>query len=222
MKGWQEIEAEVLRRIHARDWPPGSAIPNEADLAADFGVARATVNRALRSLAEAGWIERRRRAGSRVALLPVRKATFAIPVIRAEVVESGRAYGHRLLLRETAPAPAALPFGPGPHLHLVALHLADGAVHAHEDRWVNMTVLPAIAGVDLAEISANEWLVGHAPFTHGDYAVTARQAGALAQTFGCPADTALLTVRRGTWNGAEAITDVTLTFAPGHALRAAL
>lgn len=222
MTGWQDIEAEVLRRIQTRDWPPGSAIPNEADLATDFGVARATVNRALQSLAEAGWIERRRRAGSRVALHPVRKATFAIPVIRAEVVESGRVYAHRLILRETGLPPADVAFDPGPHLHLVAQHLADGAVHAHEDRWINRAAVPGIDAVDLAEISANEWLVGHAPFTHGDYAVAARQAGDLAPVFGCDADHALVTVRRGTWNGAQPITVVTLTFAPGHVVRAAL
>lgn len=222
MRGWQEIEAEVLRRIHARDWPPGSAIPNEADLAAEFGVARATVNRALQSLADAGWIERRRRAGSRVALHPVRKATFAIPVIRSEVAAAGKAYAHRLILRETAPAPAGLHFGPGPHLHLTAVHLADGAVHAHEDRWINLAALPGIAAVDLAEISANEWLVGHAPFTHGDYAVSARQAGDLAPVFACAPETALVAVRRGTWNGGAPITVVDLTFAPGHVVRAAL
>lgn len=32
----------MLRRIRARDWPPGSVIPNEADLAVEFGCARAT------------------------------------------------------------------------------------------------------------------------------------------------------------------------------------
>jgi hypothetical protein len=47
--GWEDIRAEVLRRIRARDWPPGALIPGEEALAAEFGVARATVNRALRA-----------------------------------------------------------------------------------------------------------------------------------------------------------------------------
>ena len=50
--GWEDIRAEVLRRIRARDWPPGALIPGEEALAEEFGVARATVNRALRDLAE--------------------------------------------------------------------------------------------------------------------------------------------------------------------------
>ena len=94
MTGWQDIEAEALRRIHARDWPPGSAIPHEADLAKEFGVARATVNRALQSLAEAGWLDRRRKAGTRVALHPVRKAVLSIPILRTEITDLGFHYGY--------------------------------------------------------------------------------------------------------------------------------
>lgn len=183
------------------------------------------MNRALQALAEAGWLDRRRKAGTRVALHPVRKATFAIPILRAEVEAAGHTYGYRLLRRETAPPPAevASRMGrAGPLLHLVAIHLADGAVHAHEDRWVNTTAVPAIGDADLTATSANEWLVGNAPFTHGDYAVGAANAGDLAALFGCDAGAPLVTVRRGTWNGAEPITDVVLTFAPGHVIRAAL
>jgi GntR family transcriptional regulator, histidine utilization repressor len=47
-----------------------------------LGCARATVNRALRDLAEAGLLERRRKGGTRVPLTPVRKATFEIAIIR--------------------------------------------------------------------------------------------------------------------------------------------
>ncbi len=222
MTGWQDIEAEVLARIQSRRWPPGSAIPNEADLAAEFGVARATVNRALQALAEAGWLDRRRRAGTRVALFPVRRATFAVPLIRAEVRDSGRSYGHRLLARDIAVPPEELGFGPGDALHLIALHLADGEVHAHEDRWINRAAAPGIDSADLTEVSANEWLVGHAPFTHGDYEVGARAAGDLAPRFCCDPDAALVTVRRRTWAGELPVTEVRLTFAQGHRIRAAL
>lgn len=183
------------------------------------------MNRALQALAEAGWLDRRRKAGTRVALHPVRKATFAIPILRAEIEGAGHAYGYRLLGQETAlplPEVAARMGRAGPLLHLVALHLADGAVHAHEDRWINTAAVPAIRDVDLTAVSANEWLVGHAPFTHGDYAVGAATAGALAPLFSCESGAPLLTVRRGTWNGTDPITDVALTFAPGHVIRAAL
>ena len=56
-----------MRRIHARDYAPGANIPGEVELAGEFGVARATVNRALRELSDEGILERRRNSGTRVA-----------------------------------------------------------------------------------------------------------------------------------------------------------
>jgi GntR family histidine utilization transcriptional repressor len=208
--GWQDIETEVLRRIRDRHWPPGSAIPHEADLAREFGVARATVNRALRGLAEAGWLDRRRRAGTRVAAHPVRKAVLSIPILRAEIEAAGAAYGYRLLRREVDEEMLAV----------TALHLADGAPYAHEDRKVNLAVVPAIADVDLAVESANAWLVANAPFSHGNFAAGAENAGAaMAELMGVAAGAALLVVERTTWDGPRWITEVRLTYGAGHQIR---
>ena len=38
--GWQEVQTEALRRIQAREWPPGGLIPGEVALAREFGCAR--------------------------------------------------------------------------------------------------------------------------------------------------------------------------------------
>ncbi|NCO85518.1 MAG: UTRA domain-containing protein [Rhodobacterales bacterium] len=225
---WQAIEAEVLRRIHARDWPPGSAIPNEADLAQSFGVARATVNRALQSLAEAGILDRRRKAGTRVALHPVRRATLRIPILRHEVEAAGQPYACRLLARDEAPAPEVvtqalrLP-SDAPLLHLRALHLAGGAPHALEERWVNAAAVPAILSAPLDTISANEWLVANAPFTSGDFSIAAANATTdEAAALACQPGAALVEVLRTTWDGARPITWVRLLHAPGYRMRMAL
>ncbi|WP_187430487.1 GntR family transcriptional regulator [Roseobacter fucihabitans] len=57
----------MLRRIHAREWKPGDLIPNEADLAIEFGCARSTLNRAFRSLAQRSFPDRKRKAVARLA-----------------------------------------------------------------------------------------------------------------------------------------------------------
>lgn len=219
---WQGVQEEVLRRINARIWKPGDPIPNEVDLAAEFGCARATVNRALRELAETGLLERRRKAGTRVALHPVRKAILDIPIIRLEIEGRGHAYGYRLLRTARRPASAAggaaLGMRPGqPTLRIEALHLADGRPFVHEDRWVNLAAVPQIATADLSAISANEWLVRHAPFTRGDFGFEAANADRrIAGLLDTHESAALLIATRTTWNGDQTVTTVRLSFAPGY------
>ncbi|WP_296766725.1 GntR family transcriptional regulator [Sediminimonas sp.] len=222
---WQGVRAEVLRRIRARDWPPGTMIPNEADLARELGCARATVNRALRDLAEAGVLDRRRRAGTRVAATPVRRAVLQIPVIRDEIAAQGRDHGYRLLSRALAAPPAAtaaalaLPEG-AQALHVRALHFADAQPFVLEDRWIAPEAAPGVLDADLARISANEWLVRHAPFASGTLSFGAVTADAgLAGLLDCAPGTALLRLDRTTSDGARMVTAAALTYHAGYRLR---
>jgi GntR family transcriptional regulator, histidine utilization repressor len=224
--GWEEIRAEVLRRIRARDWPPGALIPGEAALAGEFGVARATVNRALRDLAEAGVIERRKRAGTRVAALPVRRARLDIPVIRLDVLGRGLAYDFKVLADQMAPAPVpvtarlGLPEG-APMRYLETLHLAGGRPYVLESRWLNPKALPS-PPPDLASVSANEWLVSHVSLVSGDIAFTAEAAAAReAEVLGVAPGTALLVAERTTFGTVGPVTWVRLAHAPGHRVQMA-
>ena len=219
---WQSVQAEVLRRINAREWKPGEFIPNEAELAVEFNCARATVNRALRALADTGLIDRRRKAGTRVALHPVRKATLAIPVIRSEIEGKGQSYRHSVLVKERVAPPsgvrARMRTGPGEKLmHLVTLHLADGKPYVFGDRWINPKAVPAIETADLDAQSANEWLVANVPFEGGDFAFSAMTAGKReAEILACKEGEGLFVIDRSTWNQDHVITSVRLTFAPGY------
>ncbi len=227
-RSWQSVQEEVLRRIHAREWPPGDLIPNEADLAEEFGCSRATVNRALRTLAETGLLDRRRKAGTRVAAQPVAKATLDISVIRMDIEARGQRYDHRLIARKTAIPPtavsAAMQSAPETAmLYLKALHLADGQPYALEDRWIRLDVVPEAAEERFDEISSNEWLLRHAPYTHGDIAFSAVNATDVeAQALGCAAGAALFIIDRLTWNRSDAVTKVRIVFAPGHQMRTVL
>ena len=86
---FKAIRDELARRIALRVWEPGALIPGEEALAAEFGAARATVNRALQELARSGVVEHRRKAGTRVARNPVREARFLIPLVRDEIEALG-------------------------------------------------------------------------------------------------------------------------------------
>ena len=82
---YQDIKKTILRRIHNKFWAPGSLMPGEVELAVEFGCARATVNRAMRELAEDGMIDRKRKAGPRNNSPPSRQAEVAIPRIKEEI-----------------------------------------------------------------------------------------------------------------------------------------
>lgn len=222
LNNWQAVHEEVLRRIHTREWRPGQIIPGEADLAGEFGCARTTVNRALRALADAGWLDRRRKAGTRVALNPMQKATLAIPVARHEIEARGQRYGYRLLERRMSPPPPELgerlDLPPETDmLHAEAVHLADDTPHLFEDRWINVEAVPDVLDAPLATMSANEWLVINASLTRGDISFGAVNATEReARILGAKPGEALFTVERTTFERTRPITWVRLVFAPGY------
>ncbi len=219
---WQSIHAELMRRIAERVWKPGDPVPHEVELAAEFGCARATVNRAMREIARAGFIERRRKAGTRVALTPVRRATLEIPVTRIDVESRGMTWRHQLIEQAADIPPAAVAAGmdlPGKKLmlHVRGLHFADGKPHLYEDRWINTAAVPEALDADFSQTSANEWLVQNAPFTRGDVALTASNATAdEAKLLDVATGAALFVVERRTWHGTDSITHVRLAYAPGY------
>lgn len=221
---YRDVKADILSKITKGDWPLGSLVPNEVDLAETYGCARATVNRAMRELAEEGIIERRRKAGTRVRMAPRRQARFDIPLVRAEIEGQGAAYRYALVTRSETPAPdwlrARLQLSEGASvLHLTCMHYADGAPYQHEDRWINLGQLPQAREADFAGIGPNEWLIAAIPFSDVEIGLSAAQADeALAAHLSCAVGAALFTVERATWWEGQAVTYVRLSHRPGHRL----
>jgi DNA-binding GntR family transcriptional regulator len=61
---YAQLIEELQRRIESGEYPPGSMLPSEHQLTAEFGVARPTVVRALRTLRGDGWITTQQGKGS--------------------------------------------------------------------------------------------------------------------------------------------------------------
>lgn len=225
---WQNIHDEALHRIQTRQWQPGAKIPNEAALAREFGCARATVNRALQALADAGWLERRRKAGTRVALSPQRRAQLAIPLIRQEIEARNHRFFHSVIDQTTAPMPpplrAALTLTRATRaLHVRTLYLADSRAFAFEDRWINLVAAPEAETAPFTQINPNEWLVQNVPFAHGtlDYSATPASPDEAAH-LNCPPGTPVMVLERCTFGPHAPVTHVRLTYAPGHRLHLSL
>lgn len=200
------------------EWAPGHRIPPESALMDEYGCARMTVNKALSALADAGLIERRRRAGSFVCRPRARNLVLDVPDLAAEITARGQAYAFRLLDREVwHRTPAEASGLTAPVLRLEGIHCADGQPLAHEERWVSLTAVPGIAAQDFTASPPGSWLLHHTPWTEAEHRIGAAAAGAgVAAALGVAEGAACLTVERHTWRGAEGITRVCQHFLAGH------
>ena len=219
---YRDIKQIVLERIQNGTWPPDSFLPNEAELTDQFSSTRTTVNRALRELAEEGYLERRRKAGTRVLAAPVRQARFAIPLVREEVEQAGAAYRYALVARRVIPAPTwlsgRLDLTPNQRvLHLECMHYADNAPFQYEVRWIVADTIPEALKADFTDIGPNEWLVQRVPLTNLELSFTATKADStIAQFLETTAGEPVFLAERTTWLKAAPVTLARMYFAPGY------
>ncbi len=218
----RRIRADIEQRILSGTWRPGDRIPFEHELMTQYGCARMTVNKAIASLAEAGLIVRRRRAGSFVAQPRIQSVILEIPDIQAEITERGEEYGLRLLTRRRRKPLANRAderelAGKGDLLALRCLHLANGRPFALEDRLISLASVPEAQNIDFAKESPGTWLLGHVPWTQAEHRITAVNADRdTAATLDIEVRAACLALERRTWRASEHITYVRQIFPGTH------
>lgn len=214
------IRAAIEGPILSGEWPPGTRVPAEEELAARFGCARMTVNKVLTRLAEAGLVERRRRAGTVVAAPRSEATLLEIADIRAEIAARGAAPGHTVLARRRRKASAGdarrLGIATGRLVLAIAvLHRAGAVPHALEDRLIALDTVPEVAEADFTAVPPGAWLLARVPWTAAEHrvaAVAARPEEAVR--LGIAAGAACLAVERTTWRGDDVVTAVRLLY-PG-------
>lgn len=147
------LAAAMRARVVAGEWPPGSAMPAEQTLAAEYGVALGTLRRALDLLAEQGLVERIHGRGTFV-----RQGLGGAPMLRffrfGAVGEQVPA--SRILARATPAAPAevarVLGCGPGePALRLKRLRSLGRQPALYEDIWLPLPLFAPLADGDPAD-----------------------------------------------------------------------
>lgn len=220
--GYKEIKQTVLDRIRSGQWLPDMLLPNEQDLAVEFSCTRTTVNRALRELAEEGFLERRRKAGTRVLSAPQRQARFTIPLVREEVEALGGTYRYALVSTQAEQAPdwlaARLALGSDRRvMHVRCMHFLDNTPFQFEDRWIVTASVPAVEQADFSTLGPNEWLIQTVPFTNVELSFLASRAdaelaGFLDVTVGEP----VFTAERITWLQGSPVTFAKMYFAAGY------
>lgn len=222
------IRQALEERIVSGEWALGVRIPDEIELAQEYGCARTTVNRALRSLAEDGLVIRKRKGGTRVNPTPVRQAKVEIPILREQIEAMDGVYAHHVLRRKICAPPSAIRkrlnlAAEQEALNLETLYLTDDKPFAFEVRWININKVPDVVKAPLDRVSANEWLVQTVPFSSGDVMFSAMNANKrVASVLGIQNKSAVFVVERTTWLGKDFITTMKLFYREGYQLYSTL
>ncbi|MGE4610173.1 MAG: GntR family transcriptional regulator [Paracoccaceae bacterium] len=221
---FRDVKQSVLDRIRDKTWAPGTIIPTEIDLAEEFGCARATVNRAMRELADEGILDRKRKAGTRINAAPIRKAKFAIPLVRVEIEVTGATYRYVLVNEKTQTAPdwlrARLNLPNNSRVvHLKCMHYADNSPFQFEDRWINIAAVPQVEQADFSGTGPNEWLLDQIPFTDVEISFSAGAATIeLAEFLSIEPGEPTFTAERTTWLSGTPVTFAKMSFGRGYRL----
>lgn len=219
----ERIVTDLRERITSGAWPSGHRIPFETEMAANFGVSRMTMNKALAQLAREGFLERRRKLGTVVTAPRMQSAVMEIANIGEEIRALGQDYGYRLLSRGLRPATQAdrtalRPAEETPFrvLALEALHLADGLPFCHEARVIHLGAVPQAETADFAAQPSGAWLLQQVPWSAAEHVIRATGAGAeIAQALHLRPGTPCLEIARRTEFEGRPVTFARLTY-PGE------
>lgn len=184
-------------------WLPGELMPSEAELVAQFGVSRMTVNRALRELSAEGFVERVQGVGTFAAHLHRVSSKLTIRDLHDEIEARGHRHHAEVHVKREERAPAALAAQLGldagaPVFHTLIVHFDNGDPLQCEDRYVNPAAVPDYLDVDFTRTTPTQHLLAVAPLWQAQYTIqaalpTAQEARLLGIA---PADPCLVVVRR--------------------------
>jgi GntR family histidine utilization transcriptional repressor len=176
---YQRIKAFLLDGIAAGEWREGERIPSEPALARRFKVARMTVNRAVKELADERVLSRARGSGTFVAPARTESTLVEIRPISAEIAARGGAHAAAVLALEAVKAGEALAAELGVRrgarlFRSLVVHREDGRPIQLEERWVVPAAAPAYLDQDFTRVTPSEYLVKVAPLARVEYRIEAR------------------------------------------------
>ncbi len=193
-------------------WPPGALMPSEAELVAQFGVSRMTVNRALRELQAEGLVDRTQGVGTFAAELHKVSSTLTIADLHEEIEARGHVHEARVHLQRAEPAPAALAaqlgLKPGDTaFHTLIVHVENGLPLQCEDRYVNPQVAPGYLDNDFTRTTPTHVLFDTTALWRAQYSIeAARPTRQEAQLLGVADDAPCLVIVRRTFTREAPIT----------------
>ena len=221
---YEKVKQTISDNIASGVWRPHDRIPSEAELVAQFGFSRMTINRALRELTDEGLLVRLQGVGTFVAEPKGQSALFEIRSIGDEI--AARHHQHRcevLTLEQTqanALQATALNVREGTLIfHSVMVHYENDLPVQIEDRCVNAGVVPDYLAQDYSQTTPHAYLSLIAPLTEGEHIVEAVRATAEeCALLNIKEHDPCLLIHRRTWSASHIVSHARLLF-PGSRYR---
>lgn len=208
---YKQVKSHVLRMIQDGQLQPNDRVPSENELVDQLGVSRMTVNRALRELAEDGYVVRLAGVGTFVADSRPHSDVLRVRNIADEIRARGHTHSAKVLTLEAVAADQRLvdrlEVRPGDKLfHSVILHLESGQPIQLEDRYVCPLLAPDYLDIDFTSITPNVYLSKVAPLHTAEHVIRASIPTAKVRRL-LKMDEAepCLIIRRRTWSGGRPV-----------------
>jgi GntR family histidine utilization transcriptional repressor len=217
----ERLLADVRNKIVSGVWAPGHRVPFETEMAASYGVSRMTMNKVLTQLTREGYLERRRKVGTVVAMPRLQSAIMTVSSIADEVATAEATYAFRTLSTQMRKASAQDRRALGAVkadtriFAIEVLHFSDDAPFCHERRIINASAVPAVATADFDTAAVGAWLLTQIPWSAARHTIRAVTPDAdVARLLKVRVSSACLQIERLTEFQSTPITFAQLTY-PG-------
>jgi len=175
---YARVKQHLKQGLAASRWAPGALMPSEAELVAEFGVSRMTVNRALRELQAEGLVQRSQGVGTFAAPLHRVSSTLTIQDLHDEIVARGHEHRAVVHLQQQEPATSALASQLGlaagaAVFHTLIVHFENGTPLQCEDRYVSPAAAPGYLQANFENITPTQYLFQHTHLWRAQYTVEA-------------------------------------------------
>ena len=217
---FQTVRSSLIHAVNSGDLKIGEKLPTEADLASFFNASRPTINKVLRSLAQDGFLETRKRGGT-IVLAP-RGVNLSIKEISDHVAAIGKSYRFTLEnynKSQCGDGGINWPdvFEGTAVLELECIHFSNDIPIQHEKRLINLDLAPEANSIDFSSMSPGRWLKNYIPFPNVLQELGAVGAGAsLSELLRVRRTTPCIGVRQIIKKGDEFISLAELTSPAGR------
>lgn len=202
---YRQVMDFIISMIHSGKLKTNDRVPSENELVELLGIARMTANRALRQLADDGYVTRLTGVGTFVADTRPHSDVLRVRNIAHEIRARGHVHSAEVIKLEEVSADERLSerlqLRPGARLfHSVILHLESGQPIQYEDRYVCPSLAPDYLRIDFTKETPNAYLTRVAPLHTAEHIITASMPSAkVRQLMSMAPGEPCLVIKRRTW-----------------------